>query len=123
MIREYRDEDFARISHWVMTRDKKLLVRHSLPRVGLIKEDIACGFVHFTGTNTFFLEAFATNPAASIYARGKGVLDIALHLVELAKKQGASRCVILTDEPCFIKRLKKLGFATQDMTMGISYFF
>lgn len=123
MIRAYEDRDFEEISYWVLAREKRVLFKNSLPRVGLVKEGIACGFIHFTGTNTFFLEAFASNPDASLYARGKAIYSITMQLIDLAKQMGASRCVALTNELCFIKRLHKLGFSMQDMQMGISYFF
>lgn len=121
-MRAYEDTDFEEVSTWVKARGNVTLNPMSIPKVGLIKDGVACGFVHFTGTNTFLLEAFATNPAASLYARGKAILDIAVHLIELAREQGANRCVVLTREECLTDRLKMHGFSIEDIKMGISYF-
>lgn len=121
-MRVFEEKDFEQMRSWVQARGKVTVEFDSVPRVGLIQDGLACGFVEFLSGDTFMLEAFATNPEADAFKRGKAVLDIAVKLVEHARSHGRKRCNVITREDTVMERLELLGFKVEKVHFGTKYF-
>lgn len=117
-IRMFQDTDFDTLKRWVDCRGKFTITKQFVPKVGMIIEDTACGFLQFTDTNVFLLEVFATNPEANLLQRGRAIIKIAASLVKLAIADGRTRCLILTREDKILSILTRCGFEIEKMNVA-----
>lgn len=87
-MRRYVESDYQQIKSWLIKRDRSYPQADNLPTIGLIVDDVACGFLIKTDTKTAIMEYFISNPDASIFKINEAIDLIILGLTELAEDNG-----------------------------------
>lgn len=105
-----KERDTKVINGWLLKRDKTLLDNEAIPNFGMIEDDVACGFMCLTDTDTILLEAFISNPDAESIERDKAIRKIANWVIATATALGYKQALFLTKEEGFVSRAKEFGF-------------
>lgn len=84
-MRRYVDQDFETICQWFEAREMSRPNRKDLPKVGMIEDGVAAGFLVQTDSSVAFLEFFVSNPAAGRKKRKRSLDSIADELVKVAR--------------------------------------
>jgi hypothetical protein len=110
-MRVFQRTDLEQINTWLKSRGVSELCDCDIPTIGLIEDDVACGFLVQCDCSVAFLEAFITNPKAGLKARSKSVWSIAKKLLCTASATGYKRCIILSKSKSLQKIGTELGFS------------
>lgn len=119
-MRAFRlDEDLVEVNKWLIARKKDPLKRTAIPKVGMIIEGVAVGFLATSDTDTCFMEDFVTNPEAKSEVRHKAIARIATWAENLASTWGYEKIIVLSNEECILKRAYDMNFEIITMSIGI----
>lgn len=102
--------DADTINGWLTARKAKPVGAENWPRVGMIVEGLAAGFLIQTDTPVAFLEHFVTNPAANLSDRRMALSEIALTLERIAREKGFKRVAAITQSVPILKVASSLGY-------------
>lgn len=81
-----------------------------LSDIGLIIDDIACGFLYTTNSKLGILEAFISNPYSDKNDRDLALNRITLDLIDIAKSKGIKVLKCDTKIDAIVNRAIKFGF-------------
>jgi hypothetical protein len=94
MMRPFVASDLQEVNAWCAAHGRDPLPAERLPPTGAIVPGVACGFLYRTDSAVALLEAFITNPAATLRRRSAAVDEITLAL--LAQARGSYVMAICT---------------------------
>jgi|WetSurMetagenome_2_1015567.scaffolds.fasta_scaffold100855_2 hypothetical protein len=78
--------DLKMINEWMESRALPKIPEWSLPKIGFIVEDVACGFLIYMSNECGLLDFFISNPFATKEDREDAFDAIVYELEDLAKK-------------------------------------
>jgi len=87
-MRKFQSEDFQVFKEWHEKRGLSVPSEAALPRLGLIEDDLAAGFLIQTDCRLGFLDFYVTNPDAPKKDRAKAIEEISAKLIEAAHRLG-----------------------------------
>jgi hypothetical protein len=111
-MRTYADKDYQMISHWCALRDMAPPPEWSLPDLGLIVDDVACGFLILTNNNCAFLDFYISNPNSEKKIRDDALDSITEELVGLSKDLKIKLLMANSRSFPIIERAKRFDFET-----------
>ena len=109
-MRDFQHEDLETINRWYRAHLSSELPAELVPKMGLIVQDTAAGFLLQTDTSMAFLERFVSNPEASPRAIALAFDQISTALVHSAALVGVRYIGAFSIIPSIEKRARRLGF-------------
>ena len=90
--------------------------RALLPTLGVILDDMACGFLYLdaTGSGVAVMAWTATHPGAPVVERARALIWVIAFLENEAKALGYGAIMCSHCHPSFIKHFKRSGYVTGD---------
>lgn len=110
-------EDLKQINGWLEARGMPLLCDHSIPNIGMIEDNIACGFVVVTDVGVCFLEGFITNKEADSQHRHMALEKITRWAINWATACGFSKLLVMTSDDSIIGRATEKGFEVKQAVL------
>jgi len=98
-MREFTDEDFEQINAWRIERGAKILPMDAYPKMGLIEDGVAAGFLTITDAHWVIAENFVSNPKAYKGDREKAILEMIETFEQYAVKCGYRFLLAVTNHP------------------------
>jgi hypothetical protein len=111
-------EDLIMINEWLKDRNQEGLKKENLPRIGLIEDHTAVGFLCQTDSSVCFLDPVITNPKIRSVVRHEALNEIIYNLVKLGENLGFKRCLFMTFEESLLKRGEELDFLITQIGFG-----
>ena len=111
-MRSYEQKDYTTVKKWIGDRGFNIPDREDIPSVGIIEDDVACGFLILTDVNVGIIDFFVSNPKAKPIEAGKALDHITHALVQKAKSLGLSRVECSTKKDSIVKLAQKHNFRT-----------
>ena len=109
-LKRYSAKDYGLIRDWASMRQENAIDAKYLPKLGLVSQGVAVGFLQQTNTPIAYLEFFMTNPQANAFKRGKALQDIAKGLLEIAKTKNIDIVQMNSKHASLLHLGKTLGF-------------
>lgn len=109
-----KDKDYASLCTWWVSHKWNIMPLVTLPKTGLIIEDVCACFLYTTDSDVMALAFPISNPKKTDEERSEG-LDLLLHDAKtLAKERGARLLVTKASNKSLIERYKQLDFKIID---------
>lgn len=113
-----RNRDYEMLMRWWVARDHEVVPSNLLPKLGVIVDDIAAGFLYQTDSKLGILENFITSPDASPRQSHQALTEVTRELREFAETAEIETLVVFTKRPSVGKVIEREGFRkTADMAM------
>lgn len=103
-------DDLAQVNGWMEGHGLNAFKPGELPKIGVIVDNIACGFISWTDSGVGFLEGYIGNPYANRTQIYKAMLRITRWALSLAKSVGTKRVIVLTRKRSLQRIAHEFGF-------------
>jgi len=107
-------DSLSTVNSWRAARGMRPLRPDALPKIGLMVEGLAAGFLFETESpEVAILDSFITNPEAPLRKRYRACQEILAALGKLAAEKGISRLVGFTDSRGVADMAARLGYESR----------
>lgn len=108
--RLHTENDLETLNHWYKGHGGTGIDAGCLPKIGIIVEDIAAGFLYRTDSDIAFLDNFVSNPNAKPREVYRAINFILEHLTQAAVEMGYKRMFGFTKKDSMHRRAVDAGF-------------
>ncbi len=109
-VRPYSPEQYCLIEYWHTLRGIGCPPKAALPRVGVIANNLAAGFLYQTDSCFAIIDGYIANPVSDKAERDAALDAVTLALLEKAKELGFTHVKCETKLPSIGARATRLGF-------------
>lgn len=106
--------DYPMLYRWWLEHKFPPPPLEALPKVGVIVEDCAAGFIYQTDSCIAWLEWIVVDPTCDKIKRRQALDGLVKELSQLAKEKGYKTLFSSSVHPGLIERLKQAGFMVGD---------
>lgn len=107
------EKHYKQIAQWQESKGRKPIPIFYFPKVGVVAQDFACGFLVRTDTPVCYLEYFIANPKTTQCERKKALTSIASFLCTEAARRGFRFAAMDTKIPTIKEIAREIGFEAQ----------
>lgn len=108
-MRRVRTADCLELGRWYSLQAEKP-PSVALPKVGLIEDGVAAGFLYQADGGLGLIDGYVSNPEASSTERHKALNEITVELMRIANENGITNVIALTKDPSIAIRATMHGF-------------
>lgn len=116
-MRFVEDKDLETLGNWWAAYNFPVVPKESLPKNGLIIDNVCAGFLYCTDSNIAWLEFVVGNPSLSKEERKVGLNELLFGLAGLAKELGYGVLFSSVTHPSLMDRYLETGFQKTDTNM------
>lgn len=109
-MRLYESDDYPAIKYWFSQRGLQAPSPSSLPKLGVIVDHMAAGFLIQTDTSMAIIDFYISNPDVEAHRRDHALDQITEALLKHAKRLGFKSVKSTTYLDAIAKRAKDHGF-------------
>lgn len=107
-MRDYKESDYKDLQKWMEGFGQTMMPSNFLPKLGLIIEGKAAGFIQQTDSDVCYLDTLIANPDEE---HDEALDEIVVELLKRVKENGYKVVIALTKRQKVSERAEKLGFA------------